>query len=111
MEIFQCFLCPVLFQSKDGIKKHIELFHLLLRHKCKECEAKFVTEANLKEHTKKVHQKPGSEFLTQIDHEVRPQALKMTRNTYTCNLCFLMFRGKYSFQQHFRDHHQDIKCK
>ena len=85
-----CDICAKTVPSKDALKLHVLRAHNIeeRKYKCEQCDLKFVSNHNLKEHIDKTHD---------------------TGNVYPCDQCPKTFQVRSYLQTHIRIVHQKYR--
>uniref|UniRef100_A0A0R3TEB2 C2H2-type domain-containing protein n=1 Tax=Rodentolepis nana TaxID=102285 RepID=A0A0R3TEB2_RODNA len=107
---YQCPSCTKFFTRKQGLKNHVDAFHLQKRHICNICGKSFPYKSTIFTHVNAVHKNgkiyrcPQCErfFYRGDDRNRHFQNVHEENKQLACTLCSLQFSRKVDFIRHMR---------
>ncbi|KAI5631833.1 hypothetical protein NE865_15461 [Phthorimaea operculella] len=109
---FKCQSCDKVFATRDGLQRHTENFHLMLRpHQCSECTMSFFSRPLLRNHMLKhtgqkdfqcdVCSKRYGRKTTLVEH----MRIHLNDRRHKCEICGQTFVQKCSLKGHMQSRH------
>ncbi|XP_055713860.1 zinc finger protein 224-like [Phlebotomus papatasi] len=120
-KVYECTECQKIFQQSHAYMIHMDKHNNFLRYACDQCDKKFSTWLQRRNHVYRIHLKKaycecsycGKGYYKKHDLSVHINSAHLKTKTSQCDTCGKTFYNVKQFQKHLKNHgpQEKVQCK